>query len=264
MWHWLALLWQALETAHALNHYLSVTGPSRLDDFVTLFRVRATVRASIVSCVNNLLELMFKTVASIARLALGAPVFTSSQQQVVGSTATSACLLAFNRNATKKAGGQCHRPNKARYPKHYGVKMYGGELVFPGQIIVRQRGCSIRPGFNVGEGRNHTIFADRVGFVKFHTEELLRRHHGGPRKFVSVVPIGDDWSESYAEKEQVMVERRAEIKRRMLRHFPKEPALYMPLPKRKQIPNRKVLASCDTTQVSVGYERKQPRGMLEA
>lgn len=48
-----------------------------------------------------------------------------------------------------------------------GVKKYGGEVVKPGSIIVRQRGTQFHPGVNVGIGRDHTIFALVDGQVKF-------------------------------------------------------------------------------------------------
>jgi large subunit ribosomal protein L27 len=48
-----------------------------------------------------------------------------------------------------------------------GVKKYGGEVVKPGAIIVRQRGTQFHPGVNVGIGRDHTIFALVDGQVKF-------------------------------------------------------------------------------------------------
>lgn len=153
--------------------------------------------------------------------------------------------LLLQRSATKKAGGQCKRPNKARYPKNYGVKSYEGELVFPGMAIVVQNGSKFRPGYNVGMGRTHTIFADRVGFVKFHDEELVTKRNPGSRKYVSVIPIGNDWSEGYKEKEKIMIERRAEIKRKMLRHYPKEPALYFPLLRHKQTDRPAVIPKYD-------------------
>ena len=48
-----------------------------------------------------------------------------------------------------------------------GVKKFGGELVLPGNIIVRQRGTKYHPGENVSIGKDHTIFAIKEGFVSF-------------------------------------------------------------------------------------------------
>ncbi|MCB2109197.1 MAG: 50S ribosomal protein L27, partial [Rhodobacteraceae bacterium] len=50
-----------------------------------------------------------------------------------------------------------------------GVKRYGGELVIPGNIIIRQNGTKFRPGNNVGLGRDYTIFALVDGKVSFRT-----------------------------------------------------------------------------------------------
>jgi len=68
--------------------------------------------------------------------------------------------------AHKKGGGstRCGRDSKA---KRLGVKRYGGEVVRAGNIIVRQRGTKIRPGDNVGVGRDYTLFALIDGYVKF-------------------------------------------------------------------------------------------------
>ena len=63
--------------------------------------------------------------------------------------------------AHKKAGGSS-RNGRDSQAKRLGVKVYGGERVNAGQIIVRQRGTVVHPGDNVGIGRDHTLFA-RVG-----------------------------------------------------------------------------------------------------
>jgi large subunit ribosomal protein L27 len=52
--------------------------------------------------------------------------------------------------------------------KRLGVKEFGGEWVRPGQIIVRQRGTTFRPGKGVGLGRDYTLFAKEEGYVKIH------------------------------------------------------------------------------------------------
>ena len=52
-------------------------------------------------------------------------------------------------------------------PKMLGVKRYGGQKVSAGSIIVRQRGTKFHPGFNVGLGKDFTIFALKDGVVKF-------------------------------------------------------------------------------------------------
>jgi len=81
--------------------------------------------------------------------------------------------------AHKKAGGSS-RNGRDTAGRRLGVKKFGGELVVPGNIIIRQRGTKWHPGNNVGMGRDHTIFALTGGQVKFH------RSTGG-RSYVSVV-----------------------------------------------------------------------------
>ena len=82
--------------------------------------------------------------------------------------------------ATKKAGGSS-RNGRDSAGTRLGVKRYGGQLVVPGNIIVRQRGTKIHPGQHVGMGRDHSIFSLIKGTVKFKTSKLNRT-------FVSVIP----------------------------------------------------------------------------
>jgi large subunit ribosomal protein L27 len=69
--------------------------------------------------------------------------------------------------AHKKAGGSS-RNGRDTAGRRLGVKKYGGEVVIPGNIIVRQRGTKVHPGDNVGMGKDHTLFALTEGRVKFH------------------------------------------------------------------------------------------------
>ena len=82
--------------------------------------------------------------------------------------------------ATKKAGGSS-RNGRDSAGRRLGVKTYGGQLVKPGSIIVRQRGTKIHPGDHVGIGRDHSIFSLIKGKVQFKTSKLNRT-------FVSVIP----------------------------------------------------------------------------
>jgi len=66
-----------------------------------------------------------------------------------------------------KKGGGSSRNGRDSNPKMLGVKIYGGQLVNAGTIIVRQRGTKITPGTNVGVGRDDTLFAMTDGHVKF-------------------------------------------------------------------------------------------------
>lgn len=81
--------------------------------------------------------------------------------------------------AHKKAGGST-RNGRDSNPKYLGIKIYGGQEVVPGNIIVRQRGTKYYPGENVGIGSDHTLFAKTAGKVEFSVK--------GPknRKYVSV------------------------------------------------------------------------------
>lgn len=70
------------------------------------------------------------------------------------------------REATKKAGGST-KNGRDSPGQRLGVKKFGGEVVSPGNIIIRQRGQNVRAGTNVRMGRDHTIYATREGYVKF-------------------------------------------------------------------------------------------------
>lgn len=65
--------------------------------------------------------------------------------------------------------------------KRLGVKRHGGELVNAGTIIIRQRGTPIKPGLNIGRGKDDTLFALAAGVVQF-------QDRGKRGKFVSIVP----------------------------------------------------------------------------
>jgi large subunit ribosomal protein L27 len=66
-----------------------------------------------------------------------------------------------------KKGGGSSRNGRDSKPKMLGVKIFGGQVVDAGTIIVRQRGTKIAPGAGVGLGRDHTLFALVPGEVKF-------------------------------------------------------------------------------------------------
>ena len=68
--------------------------------------------------------------------------------------------------AHKKAGGSSKNGRDSN-SKRLGVKKYGGEAVIAGNILVRQRGTKIRPGENVGCGKDHTLFALTEGKVEY-------------------------------------------------------------------------------------------------
>lgn len=82
--------------------------------------------------------------------------------------------------AHKKAGGSSKNGRDSN-PKMRGVKRYGGQIVGPGEILVRQVGTKFHPGKNVRLGRDYTLYAVASGVVTF-------EHYDKTRKQVSVYP----------------------------------------------------------------------------
>ena len=78
--------------------------------------------------------------------------------------------------AHKKAGGST-RNGRDSEAKRLGVKVYGGQAVRAGNIIVRQRGTQFWAGSNVGMGRDHTLFATADGHVEFVVKGPLQRRY---------------------------------------------------------------------------------------
>jgi large subunit ribosomal protein L27 len=76
--------------------------------------------------------------------------------------------------ATKKAGGSS-RNGRDSESKRLGVKVYGGQSINAGGIIVRQRGTRFHPGENVGIGKDHTLFALTDGKVSFAVKGEFKR-----------------------------------------------------------------------------------------
>lgn len=86
--------------------------------------------------------------------------------------------------AHKKSGGSS-RLGRDSKPKMLGVKRYDGQVVAAGSILVRQRGTKIRPGANVGLGKDHTLFALIDGKVKFERANKYQRR-------VSILPADQE------------------------------------------------------------------------
>ncbi len=82
--------------------------------------------------------------------------------------------------AHKKAGGSS-RNGRDSAGRRLGVKKFGGEIVIPGNILVRQRGTKFFPGEHVGIGKDHTLFAMAKGAVLF-------KQKAKGRTYVSIVP----------------------------------------------------------------------------
>lgn len=72
-------------------------------------------------------------------------------------------------------------------PKYLGVKLFGGQKVNIGQIIIRQRGTKFLPGQNVGKGRDDTIFAKKSGIVQFRT--IKKRGFDNSQRIAKVINV---------------------------------------------------------------------------
>lgn len=84
--------------------------------------------------------------------------------------------------AHKKAGGSKARQGGNTAGKSRGIKIYDGQLVKSGQILIRQLGTVIKPGVNVGLGRDYTIFSKIAGTTVYSTDRKNK-------KKVSVTPL---------------------------------------------------------------------------
>ena len=81
----------------------------------------------------------------------------------------------------RKKGGSGSKNGRDSNPKYLGVKVYGGQTVSAGSILVRQRGTKIHPGLNVGKGKDDTLFATETGTVVYQERK--------GRKLASVSPL---------------------------------------------------------------------------
>ena len=91
--------------------------------------------------------------------------------------------------AQKKGGGST-RNGRDSQPKMLGVKVFGGQQVNAGSILVRQRGTKFHPGSNVGIGRDHTLFALVDGAVQYETTGLAASASGVRSSSRSAGPTG--------------------------------------------------------------------------
>ena len=80
-----------------------------------------------------------------------------------------------------KKGAGSSKNGRESHSKRLGIKIFGGQKIIAGNIIVRQRGTKHHPGNNVGIGKDHTLFALKEGKVSFQTKS-------SGKKFVSVNP----------------------------------------------------------------------------
>ncbi|MES2930194.1 MAG: 50S ribosomal protein L27 [Patescibacteria group bacterium] len=89
--------------------------------------------------------------------------------------------------AHRKAGGSAKNLTDSN-PKYLGTKLYDGQTVRSGGIIVRQRGTKILPGKGVGLGKDHTLFALKAGTIKFGTKRKVNFNRtSSVKKIVHVV-----------------------------------------------------------------------------
>ena len=84
-----------------------------------------------------------------------------------------------------KKGLGSSRNGRDSNAQRLGVKSFGGQLVSGGTIIIRQRGTRIKPGLNVGRGKDDTLFATITGTVEF-------KDRGSMGKVVSIIPEGSN------------------------------------------------------------------------
>ena len=92
--------------------------------------------------------------------------------------------------AHKKGVGSSNNGRES-HSKRLGVKIFGGQALVAGNIIVRQRGTTVHAGENMGMGRDHTLFALTNGAVKFTTKR-------GGRCYVSILAANDDAAQAMA------------------------------------------------------------------
>lgn len=85
--------------------------------------------------------------------------------------------------AHKKAGGSS-RNGRDSNSQRLGMKVFGGQEVLAGNILVRQRGTRVNPGPNVGCGKDHTLFALKDGHVQYKTGR-------GGKQFATILPHAD-------------------------------------------------------------------------
>lgn len=83
--------------------------------------------------------------------------------------------------ATSKSGGSTSNGRDSA-GRRLGYKLFAGQTVTGGEIIIRQRGTKVHPGKSVGMGKDHTLFAKGAGVIRFH-------YGFGGRKYVSIDPV---------------------------------------------------------------------------
>ena len=83
-----------------------------------------------------------------------------------------------------KKGVGSSRNGRDSQSQRLGIKRFGGQTVTGGSILVRQRGTPIKPGLNVGRGKDDTLYAKIAGVVQF-------RDRGAKGKYINIVPLSN-------------------------------------------------------------------------
>ena len=86
---------------------------------------------------------------------------------------------------TKSAGST--RLGRESQPKYLGVKMFGGQIAKPGNIIIRQRGTKFMPGLNVRRGKDDTLYSIKEGVVQFRTTR--KKKFDGNSRIVKIINV---------------------------------------------------------------------------
>ncbi len=103
-----------------------------------------------------------------------------------------------------KKGLGSSRNGRDSNPQHLGVKVFAGQVVTGGEIIVRQRGTKFKPGVGVGIGKDDTIYARAAGIVHF------RENARG--RFISVQPVGCGVAETLGDLLRVTAEQAGQVR----------------------------------------------------
>lgn len=88
-----------------------------------------------------------------------------------------------------RAGKSAARIVRDSQPKYLGVKLFSGQQVKAGNIIVRQRGTRFVAGKNIKQGRDDTLYAARSGTLAF--KSVKKQHYDGNRKVVKVISVNE-------------------------------------------------------------------------
>ena len=185
---------------------------------------------SFACCRKKMLRGLLNSSSLGAAARAATPSFSSSSsssllsrttQKTSSSSSSSIFCKGF---ATSAAGGSTKNRYGSGTPgKRLGLRRWQGHAVYPGVILVKQRGNSFHQGEGVGQGKDFTLYANTYGFVSFTKEPrkpgTVRTRKGQMRKFINVVPnhpdTGVPFTPELMRKEK---ERRRKFQRRLRRY----------------------------------------------